>query len=244
MKKHLYLAAQAARPALYSQRFRTLSFLFSLLLLGITSCNTRECDDIKPNEPGGECEMPPYLNSCNTFATVVEDDCWNSALGHIWFRLDNGEYLQPYGSDVALPQLQNGQRIHLSYGQARTEQHYTFNCNFFAPVINSPVHITCLEIAQPTACNVYATAENVTCGLGVWGSIWLRLPDGSFLQPWESQIQLPGGLVDGQNYKLAYEQITRDSRYDSIVHCMALTPQASAIRLTCIEPASNPTGNK
>ena len=92
----------------------------------------------------------------------------------------------------------------------------------------------CGTVANPQNCNVMATAEAVICGAGVWANIWLRLDDGTLLQPWENLT--PGiQLVNGQRYRIGYELMARDNRHNNAVICQAVPPAAETARITCIE---------
>ena len=92
----------------------------------------------------------------------------------------------------------------------------------------------CGTVPNPQNCNVMATAETVICGAGVWANIWLRLDDGTLLQPWENLT--PGiQLVNGQRYRIGYELMARDNRHNNAVICQAVPPAAETARITCIE---------
>ena len=114
------------------------------------------------------------------------------------------------------------------------------------------IQITCIEpigfCGTPpngTDCNVFVTAENVICGGGVWRNTWLKLDDGTYLQPWKTSTNVIQ-VTPGQRYRIGYEKVTRDTRYDQVIICQAMPPEATAVRITCMEPDnySGPTVTK
>jgi hypothetical protein len=88
---------------------------------------------------------------------------------------------------------------------------------------------------QPTTA---VTVENVGCGVGVWGSFWLRTDYGDLLQPWISNVTTP--INPGERYLIAYGPAQRDHLYDSLVICMAVAPMGTPIRINCMQAESNP----
>lgn len=236
MKKRAYLPQRALtwRAGLKSS---LAGFLF-LLGLSLTSCEDHNCE---PSQP---------VSGCNTFATVEDDGCRSGYLGGKWFRLDNGDLLMPQASSVAIPNLEHGQRVKLSFATLQKNPTPTLTCNY----VQAPeepdfgVQITCLELlgicgTPPNGanCDVLVTAENVMCGNGVWENTWLKLDDGTYLQPWESAVNV-SQLTPGQRYRIGFEKVTRDSRYDQGVTCQAVPPPSDAVRITCLEP-DNYSGN-
>jgi hypothetical protein len=233
MKKNrsLRLAVAKLRTACYS------AVLF-LSVFGSSGCSQRECDKPGPAE------------NCNTFATVEEDECWNTFLGNKLLRLDNGELLLPQNSIVTLPSVQNGERVKLAYIAAASDPQYSNTCNYIqAPEKTTPVTITCMEQffkcgTITNGCDTYVTAENVACGSGVWQNTWLRLDDGTWFQPWECNV--PGIKPEaGKRYKIAYQKRSRDNRYDGQVTCLAMPPASDAITINCMEEVNpgNTSGN-
>jgi hypothetical protein len=84
------------------------------------------------------------------------------------------------------------------------------------------------------SCDTYVTVKSSGCGVGIWGNKWLQLDNGEFLQPWDGPQGLPA-VTEGQRLMISYKVIARDHRYDNEITCMALTPPANAIRITCID---------
>lgn len=206
-----------------------------LLLTGLSLSGCRET-----NEP-----ETPTPNTCSTFATVEDDACRDGLMAGKWLRLDNGELVLPQSSLVALPNLTHGQRVRLHFTTLQTNPDFVLLCNYVLPP-ESPARsivITCLEPVgfcgtppgNPSHCQLTATATNVMCGSGVWQSTWLKLDNGAYLQPYEN-VSGYANLVPGQRYRLGYEKMTRDNRYDGQVTCLAMPPAAEAVRLTCLQP--------
>ena len=233
MKKHALLPGRAAT---LRTGFRTgLAALLLLFGTGLTSCEKEH--NCKP------ATQP--VSSCSTFATVETDECRGGFLGGTWFRLDNGDLLLPKGSSVTVPNLTQGQRIRLGFTTLQNNPKATFSCNYFqAP--EEPdlgIQITCIEpigfcgTPNGSACNVFVTAENVMCGNGVWRNTWLKLDDGTYLQPWETSANVVQ-VTPGQRYRIGFEKVARDSRYNQFVTCQAVPPPATAVRITCLAPDS------
>ena len=237
MNKNELLHHGAAR---LQANFRSACFLMMFLVsgFGFFGCSQHSCTDPKPAE------------ACNAFATVEEDACWNTYLGSKLLRLDNGQLLLPQSTQVMLPNLKAGQRVKLAFMPVQTDPQFSNTCTYVqAPEEPIRVSITCIEAGfwcgtnPPAACNTYATAENTACGSGVWGNTWLRLDDGTWLQPFEN-LTAGIGLKPGQRYKLGYHTRSRDNRYDGQVACLAMPPAADAITITCMEEVTseNPDG--
>jgi hypothetical protein len=228
MKKNDLVRLKAAK---LQASFRSVSFVILLFLsgFGFYGCSQHGCTDPGPAE------------NCNVFATVEEDGCWNTYLGNKLLRLDNGKLLLPQSSQINIPDLMNGQRVKLAFIPVKSDPQFSNSCVYVqAPEEPTPVTITCLEAGYDkcgtpvSACNTYATAENVVCGSGVWANTWLKLDDGTFLQPWETKVQ-GINLEPGHRYKLGYSVRARDNRYDGQVTCLAMPPAADAITITCME---------
>lgn len=95
------------------------------------------------------------------------------------------------------------------------------------------------ETVSPSAgCEIEVTATPVLCGWGAFENIWLVKKDGTYLQPWVNDAGVKN-LVKGQRYKVSYTPVKKDDRYKDTIICMAGTPPAEPVKLTCIISASN-----
>lgn len=213
-------------------------FAVLLLLAGITLTSCDKCDEAPSPRPlpGGSCGTPPPSDQCQTNATVHIERCFHGSWDSVWLQLDNGQLLRPVRGLQKPGNLQAGQRIRVSYENAPYEPHFPTCVMTVMPPAHQTVKITCVSVPDSggTGCNTLVTAESVPCGPGVWGNRWLRLSNGQYLQPWESNIQL-AQLVNGQQYRIAYEPVQRDSRYDNLITCQAVPPASTAVRILCIE---------
>ena len=88
-------------------------------------------------------------------------------------------------------------------------------------------------VCFPCAPDTYVTVESAGCAVGVWGSFWLRLDNGEWLQPWTSTNTAQ--VYPGERYKIDYDVITRDDRYNHAIICQALPPASTPIRVNCLE---------
>jgi hypothetical protein len=73
------------------------------------------------------------------------------------------------------------------------------------------------------------------CGQGAFQNKWLELENGELLQPFENRTNLTS-ITTGQKYRIGYEFMKRDDRYENEINCMAMPPDAKPIRLLCIDP--------
>lgn len=97
---------------------------------------------------------------------------------------------------------------------------------------------TAKKLASSADCEIEVTATPVLCGWGAFENIWLLKKDGTYLQPWVNDTGV-NSLVKGQRYKVSYTPVKKDDRYKDIITCMAATPPAEPVKLTCIISASN-----
>ena len=216
--------------------------LLFLLIAFLTGCDQ---EAVEPDNRGGFCGTL----SCNpdTDVTARSISCAVGAFGSLWLQLDNGQYLQPWESYSGL-RLQPGQRYKIGFDPVNRDHRYdeVITCHALVPPATA-VRVNCIVPLNPanTGCSTMVTAASAVCGPGVWQNTWLRLDDGTWLQPWESSIAYPA-LQEGHRYRIGYEPVQRDSRYDTAIICMALPPAAEAVRITCIEeilPPVSPKGN-
>ncbi|MFC5271013.1 hypothetical protein [Adhaeribacter terreus] len=242
MKNYEWLRGNVAKLQRGFRLKSQISGFLSLMVLGISGCDVTNCT-----------EGPEPKGVCNTIVTVEENSCWQSSEGNFWFRTSQGKLLMPTASLVNLPELQNGMRLKIAYDVIEENPQNAVTCNYLVvpELPEQAIKITCAEPLgfcgtepNPQNCNTFATAETVICGMGVWANIWLRLDDGTLLQPWESNVQ-GLQLVNGQRYKIGYDLMQRDNRYQNAVICQAVPPMAEAARIHCIEAdLTNSTAGK
>ena len=104
------------------------------VISGLVSCQQHGCDNPVPQA------------ACNTFVTVETDSCWNTYLGAMLLRTDNGDLLLPQNSLINLPKLQQGQRLKIAYIVEKAKPGYANSCTYVqAPEETIPVTITCFE---------------------------------------------------------------------------------------------------
>ena len=184
------------------------------------------------------CLEEAGLTACSMDVTVEKNSCFPGYWGDVWLKKANGELLLPWDG-MPLPQpLADGQRLRIGYQTSAAVK--TFNPNCIMTVMPPPaerIEVTCVEVLAPATgnCSVIATAENRNCFAGAWGATWLRLADGSLLQPWQTDVSLPDGLVAGRHYRLGYEVIALHAFYDPLALCNVALPPATAIRVNCIQ---------
>ena len=80
------------------------------------------------------------------------------------------------------------------------------------------------------------------CSYGAWGDTWLKLDDGTYLQPWNNATSTTE-LKEGGRYKIGYTKIAKDSRYDGLAQCAALPADPKArnpetVSVICLEQVS------
>lgn len=92
------------------------------------------------------------------------------------------------------------------------------------------------------SCDTEVTVAPASCASGAFQNQWLKLDNGEWLQPFENQTAITA-IQPGQRYRIAYEVMKADKRYDYQVTCLALPPTGKAIRLLCMTPMEEPTAN-
>lgn len=98
----------------------------------------------------------------------------------------------------------------------------------------------CKEKETPVKreCSTEGTVRNAGCASGIWKNLWIQLDDGTWLQPWESDIRIT--VEEGDRLKFGYTLVTRDQRHENEVICAALPPPGNAIKITCVEKIGSP----
>gem|GEM_PF-6397318 len=76
-----------------------------------------------------------------------------------------------------------------------------------------------------------ATLRLNLCGVGLWGGLVLELPDGTIVQPWSAAEQRIADFpaVPNKVVSIDFEEVPRDSRYDTVPRCMAYSPLEAQI---------------
>lgn len=87
-------------------------------------------------------------------------------------------------------------------------------------------------------CNTYGTFRSVPCGGGLYGSLWIQLDNGAYLQPCGTDIinVLPVQPRDGQRVHFSYyAKRHSNSCPPSDPACDLPVPLATPIHLTCMQ---------
>ncbi len=90
-----------------------------------------------------------------------------------------------------------------------------------------------------TNCTLTGTIENVMCGTGAYGGLWIKGDDGKFYQPCESSVSV-NGFVEGARVKFGYKVIKGQGQCDLQPRCLIATPEAVKMNLTCAQIISSP----
>jgi hypothetical protein len=91
-------------------------------------------------------------------------------------------------------------------------------------------------------CNIKGKFENVICGGGVYGSYWIRLDNGTLLQPCQSDAALLDmkDVYEGMPVELGYYGIKNSDCAESTILCYALPPEHETVKITCIKSLGKP----
>ncbi|MFC5272374.1 hypothetical protein [Adhaeribacter terreus] len=210
------------------------SFLLPALFLAAVSTGCeRSCTD----------DPAPGNQACTTEVTVESAGCASGAFQSRWFKLPNGEWLQPFENQTNITSVEPGQRYTIGYEIMKRDNRYDKQVVCLAlPPTGKAIRILCMTPMEvPTVyCDTYVTARNVNCSLGAWGNTWLQLHNGHYLQPWQNNTATQT-LVEGARYKIGFTPMARDNRYININTCaampldsMAWSPQV--VSVNCLEP--------
>ena len=209
----------------------------SVLLLGttLTSCE-QSCGE----------EPAPGDSNCSTEVTAQSAGCASGAFQNYWFKLDNGEWLQPFENISNFAGVEPGKRYRIGYETMRRDSRYDnlMICQALPPK-GQAIRVFCITPLEegPTGnCDTYVTARAVECSFGAWGNIWLQLEDGRYLQPWNNGTSTTQ-LTEGAKYKIGYSQMAKDSRYNNGVICAAMPSDQRAwnpeiVSVNCLEPVA------
>ena len=87
-------------------------------------------------------------------------------------------------------------------------------------------------------CSESATVEQVICGSGNWGSLWIKLDNGTILRPWKS-VTSDIQLLANDRVKLSYRYENQPAGTDTSIICMAVPPDHKDVVITCISIYKN-----
>ncbi len=90
------------------------------------------------------------------------------------------------------------------------------------------------------ACKLKGKFQSVPCGWGIYGDYWIKLEDGTFLQPCQSDIAKIeyDELYDGKEVEVGYT-VLRSNCYSN-VSCLVILPKHTNVKLTCLKEIENP----
>lgn len=85
-------------------------------------------------------------------------------------------------------------------------------------------------------CEHKATFEKTACGLGVYGSYWIRLEDGTLLQPCKTDVSIDESQIyDGREIEVSYEAISGEIHCIKQSTCLAWPGEHSSVKITCLK---------
>lgn len=88
-------------------------------------------------------------------------------------------------------------------------------------------------------CSMKGKFETAMCGWGVYDSYWIRLEDGTFLQPCKSDIPLidKDKIYNGREVEVGYRDIyyTEKGQCNSNIVCLAYPGEHINVSLTCLK---------
>jgi hypothetical protein len=213
---------------------RGMGLLALLLAATLSSCEKGCGDDPRP-EP----------NVCNTEVTVATATCGGGAFQSNWFKLPNGEWLQPFENQTGITQIKPGQRYRIGYEAMPRDKRYDGQAVCLAlPPTGQAIRVLCMTpLGEPAGnCDTYVTARAVNCSVGAWGETWFQLDDGQYLQPWLNNTGTQT-LTEGNRYKISFTLTMRDNRYQNIFLCAAMPQDSLAwnpqvVSVNCLEPVN------
>lgn len=90
---------------------------------------------------------------------------------------------------------------------------------------------------DPRDCNNYGTFTHVPCGLSIYGNYWIKLDNGTYLQPCETDVltRCPMDIYEGMRIKFGHTTAGTDNPCQAGITCLIATPPAARIRITCLE---------
>lgn len=89
---------------------------------------------------------------------------------------------------------------------------------------------------EPKTCELKGKFEAIACGWGLYESYWIRLDNGTLLQPCQSDISIDiNRIYNGMPIELSYYGVKNSSCPESPLNCFAALPEHETVRLTCIK---------
>lgn len=86
-------------------------------------------------------------------------------------------------------------------------------------------------------CNRKGKIETAVCGWGAWGNYWIRLDDGTLLQPCKSDISISqNDLYDGREVEIGFEKIDpkEPACQNMMAGCLAWPGEFTSVKITCL----------
>lgn len=86
-------------------------------------------------------------------------------------------------------------------------------------------------------CNRKGKIETAVCGWGVWGNYWIRLDDGTFLQPCKSDISLDQDkFYNGREVEVGFEKFDprEPACQNMMMGCLAWPGEHTSVKITCL----------
>ena len=86
-------------------------------------------------------------------------------------------------------------------------------------------------------CNLTGTMVRVTCGVSIYDNLWIKMDNGTYIQPCEQSFQTFNALIftEGQRVKFSYRKIDGPSSCDDQVICLAALPPHTSAIIDCID---------
>lgn len=218
-----------------------LSLLATIIAVFISACSKGPVEE--PKEPENPIDPIAKCEHKGKFERVI---CGSGFYNDYWIRLENGILLQPCDVQVkTIPvnEVYEGMPITVSYTLVNDCKQYwdRIICQAVPPA-HEIAQITCLEKIgeeEPAKCEKTGKFVKTICGSGLYGNYWIRLDDGTLLQPCQSDADLVDAslLYDGMPVAVSYSQIlTTDAQCPTILGCKAYPGAHITVNITCLTP--------
>lgn len=97
-------------------------------------------------------------------------------------------------------------------------------------------------------CSLNGTMVRVMCGVSLYDNLWIRMDNGTFIQPCDQSFQTFQALdfKEGDRVQFSYRKINGPSACDQMVRCLAAVPQHTPAIIDCIrvtDPAEGDCGS-
>lgn len=216
-----------------------LSLLATIIAVFISACSRGPVEPPKeePKDPITKCELK------GKFEKVI---CGEGFYGDFWIRLDNGTLIQPCDvpvNTIDKNDVYNGMPVSVSYTEVKEcQKNWDRVICQAVPPPHIIAQITCLqnsEVEEPAKCENTGKFVKTACGYGVYGNYWIRLEDGTVLQPCQSDADMidMSTLYDGMPVTVSYQPIiTTDAQCPTIKGCKAHPGPHISVNITCLTP--------